>query len=477
MVLTCDYGMKLLADRYREKQRDWFAQRGTNVHIGVGNTKEDDQKKTLTVSHFLDGCVQDSPTTAAILVSILKTVKERKPFITKVKLRADNAGCYHSNYMMLAVKEINRMKLGITIERFDFSEPQAGKSIADRRAAHLKGHFRRECNSGIDLITAKDRVLCLKKMNIPDLVAIEAVPPIVIDKVKNAVTIPNISNLNNFLFTKQGVRVWRQYNIGKGKLIHLKVSDYKGILPILSERERSDTNVASTNSTVPAARPPVIQSTAHDLPSQQRLEQPSSSSNNDNSNSDDDGGLFPCTEDGCVQVFARFGNLTRHLDSGTHKYAKEATLSLSDRSKILYSEKIAQQAPAIPKIDAFRKPVDDNGDVQEIFNKGFALKGKRSAPRFNEKQKKYMEYRFNEGNRTGVKAQADEIASDMQSVRDEDGKRLFSRKEFLKEAQVAAYISRLVVQRKKKMEPSDEDIALETSERKKKQIKMSLKFE
>jgi len=47
-------------------------------------------------------------------------------------------------------------RTGVKIPRYDFSEPQEGKDICDRRIAALKSHMRRFINEGNDVKTAID---------------------------------------------------------------------------------------------------------------------------------------------------------------------------------------------------------------------------------------------------------------------------------------------------------------------------------
>ena len=51
-----------------------------------------------------------------------------------------NAGCYHNinGPLLLSRKEVGE-RTGIKPVRYDFSEPQAGKDICDRKAASMKG--------------------------------------------------------------------------------------------------------------------------------------------------------------------------------------------------------------------------------------------------------------------------------------------------------------------------------------------------
>ncbi|KAK3753691.1 hypothetical protein QZH41_013139, partial [Actinostola sp. cb2023] len=47
-------------------------------------------------------------------------------------------------------------RTGVTMRRYDFSDPQAGKDVCDRRIAVLKSHIRRYVNEGYNVHTAAD---------------------------------------------------------------------------------------------------------------------------------------------------------------------------------------------------------------------------------------------------------------------------------------------------------------------------------
>lgn len=56
---------------------------------------------------------------------------------------------------MLAIPGISR-RVGVTIMRYDISDPQSGKDICDRRIATMKSHMRRYLNEGNDINSASD---------------------------------------------------------------------------------------------------------------------------------------------------------------------------------------------------------------------------------------------------------------------------------------------------------------------------------
>ena len=70
-------------------------------------------------------------------------------------LRSDNGACYHNAPLLLALPAIGA-RTGIRIRRYDFSEPQAGKDICDRKIAPMKAHIRRYVNEKHDVTTAVD---------------------------------------------------------------------------------------------------------------------------------------------------------------------------------------------------------------------------------------------------------------------------------------------------------------------------------
>ena len=99
--------------------------------------------------------------------------------------------------------------------------------MCDRQAATIKGNVERYINEGHDVITAIE----LK-------IAIESGPgscPKASYVALNPSTTPNvkwdgISLLNNFNYKESGIRAWRAFNVGPGKLIPW--SQFEGALQI-----------------------------------------------------------------------------------------------------------------------------------------------------------------------------------------------------------------------------------------------------
>ena len=90
--------MKLLPMWYREPMSKFFAAKGICWHVSVLTSRDDDgELKTLTLVHAFNSVIQDSEAAVAILDHAVSSIKTMYPHITKVHVKADNAGCYHSN--------------------------------------------------------------------------------------------------------------------------------------------------------------------------------------------------------------------------------------------------------------------------------------------------------------------------------------------------------------------------------------------
>lgn len=70
-------------------------------------------------------------------------------------LKPDNAGCYHNASRILSLKSIGERAV-ITVQRYDFSDPQSGKDVCDRKIAPMKGHIQRWVNEKHDVVIAVD---------------------------------------------------------------------------------------------------------------------------------------------------------------------------------------------------------------------------------------------------------------------------------------------------------------------------------
>lgn len=255
---------------------------------------------------------------------VLTQLKESHPRIKEAFLRSDNAGCYHCGPLMLAIPGISR-RVGVTIRRYDFSDPQSGKDICDRRIATMKSHMRRYLNEGNNINSASDMKRALDSYGGVKgcRVAVVSVDASRQDITQHKWT--GIQSFNNFEFQQLGVRVWRAFNIGKGKLIRTqelkKMANPQGKTGLVVHEDFSNP-----------------QADKGDL--KKAKAEPSTAGNEDkNENIADVDSLhpqrgFPCPEVGCVKVFVSSTMLEKHLDAGKHFYRihKESTFDVIKRN-------------------------------------------------------------------------------------------------------------------------------------------------
>ncbi|CAF0953775.1 unnamed protein product [Adineta steineri] len=133
-------------------------------------------------------------------------------------LRSDNAGCYHSAETILSLRQLSK-DTGITIRRFDFSDPQGGKGPSDRYAAVIKSHIRRYLNEGHDVLTAAQFITaCNSYGGVKNVHAFECQ---LTSRSKNKLKINDIIKLHNFIYETIAIRSNRAWNVGTGKMIIL----------------------------------------------------------------------------------------------------------------------------------------------------------------------------------------------------------------------------------------------------------------
>lgn len=155
VMITQDWAMKFLPQKYRKSQADWFAKRSISWHISVVARRLNGKLQNQSFVHIVKNCNQDSSVVIRIMEHILRTLKTENPEISTAFFRQDNAGCYHNATMLAACRSMGDVT-GIAVSRVDFSDPQGGKGPCDRKAATIKAHVCRFVNEGHDVQTPKD---------------------------------------------------------------------------------------------------------------------------------------------------------------------------------------------------------------------------------------------------------------------------------------------------------------------------------
>ena len=141
-LIVMDWAMKFLPVQYREQMSDFFGKRGRSWHISAVITRATVESKYEVdcFVHIFNSCTQNSFAVLSDIEDLLHNVKQEYMAVAKAYFRSDNAECYHNGPLLLSLREVGE-RTGVRPLQYDFSEPQAGKDICDRKAAPMKGHI------------------------------------------------------------------------------------------------------------------------------------------------------------------------------------------------------------------------------------------------------------------------------------------------------------------------------------------------
>ncbi|CAC5418300.1 unnamed protein product [Mytilus coruscus] len=233
-------------------------------------------------------------------------------------------------------------------------------------------------------------------------------------------SIPLISMLHNFKFTDNGLQVWRAYDIGQDDGGDDDEEDDNDDNDNDDEDTQNDNYDKDTTLTEP-------------VPKKRRTIAK----------------IFTCPEEGCTCSFKHSSSLDKHILLGNCNM-KEEKLSLADRTKVLYAQKLENGNLGV---SFTKQPANNNNTATDKLNKGWALKVNKPKTIFTQDQKAYLHEKFMIGKTTGRKEDPSKVAEEMRYAL-KNGENRFSRSQYLTSQQVASYFSRLV-QKEKKIDETD----------------------
>ena len=435
VLLVQDWAMKYMPRKYREAQSDWFAKRGLPWHITVAIRRSEDTRhfESQTLVHVFQSCAQDSTTVASIMIDCLVSLKKDIPELEMVYYKQDNAGCYHSGNSIISAKMAGDVA-GVAVVRNDFSDPQGGKGVCDRKAATIKGDVGRYVNEGNDVINALQFKTAIESGQ--GTTGLKASYVASKPSSTSYVKWDGISLLNNFEYEETGVRVWRAFNVGLGRVIPW--SNFERAVKQPEELEILDppSQHASEAATFRIVRHRHIKKSSVEADPSTELENQDGGTVGEE---EPDDMLFPCPEEGCVKSYSRFANLQTHLDSGKHKMMLEQE-TLYDRAKKEYASKLTEGCSRIPSVQVTEQRKNDGLPPLPM---GWALKTIKKKARFTEKQTEFLTDQFQKGEQSGQKSDPHEVSKAMSLARDQTGARRFHPDEVLTSQQISGFFSRL----------------------------------
>ena len=143
-LIVIDWAIKFLPIKYRESMSEFFGKRGLSWHISAVVTRNNDRYDVECFVHIFNSCTQNKYPVASVLDHLFQTIKVEYPPIHKAHLRSDNAGCYHNTPLILYLAGIGT-RTGVSLLRYNFSDPQAGKDICDQKNSPNESPYQTLC--------------------------------------------------------------------------------------------------------------------------------------------------------------------------------------------------------------------------------------------------------------------------------------------------------------------------------------------
>ena len=348
---------------------------------------------------------------ASILESTLVAFKTSYSNLNEAFLRSDNAGCYHNAYLILSLPSLGE-RVGIRIFRYDFSNPQTGGDVCDRRKATLKSHMRRFINEGNDINTANDMKVAIESYGgVKGCYATVAeIQDSFQSMTKHSMT--GIQALNNFLFESAGLRAWKACNVGTSRSFSLAQLQKYGT-------PQGPTGIKELQ---PFSQPLQDVGTFRAGATQAQVVRPSAPTEVQIIQSDEAESAtrwvasYSCPEQGFVKVYEKFKGLEKHLDVGHQliKLERESDYDSiitkwAETCKTVTGDYVQGGVGGAPSVTESPSVSADNPSLEE----GWAMKKSKKSIRFSERVRSYLQETYFQGEETGVKANPADIACKM----------------------------------------------------------------
>uniref|UniRef100_A0A7E4V3E4 C2H2-type domain-containing protein n=1 Tax=Panagrellus redivivus TaxID=6233 RepID=A0A7E4V3E4_PANRE len=432
-LITLDFAQKLLPSKFYEKQSDYFGKKGMSYHITNVLTKKSGAFVTHDFVHILDETLQDSDAVIAIITDVLTNISICG--INKVILRSDNAGCYHSRSLLLSLAKISEAT-GVRIVRYAFSEPQAGKSSCDRKAAVVKNRVRDYINTNhIVRSTTQffDSLLDPRPLTFTtvSLSRVKTEFPSASDKK----TIPGISSFFDFVPEDGGIRAFKFYGIGNGKLFKYDVYHPPAHLAFLEHLQTNNSlhlNDECSHKYWRSSKTTLQQSS------------PLIGGQKD---------VFYCPVETCDATFDTNGELEAHMLADVHNDRPPEQQTQMDYVLVRFVKSIEGL------VDSLNDPIEaelhqsaiENSHLTNLggLKEGWAHRSTRPNPKFTEESRKFLIKIFDDGAARKLKLTGEQALNAMRAAKTTSGERQFRAGELLRAEQITSFFSRINAERKK----------------------------
>ena len=172
---------------------------------------------------------------------VIKAFKSDHPDVIEVYSKCDNASSYHGNFYPESLHHICKQN-GITLWQLDYNELQKGEDQCNREPAVTGNMIRCFADEGNDTLTAKDIYKALVNSKMKNTkVSVASFQKNECDK------IVNISNYHSTEFTREGMKLWRHYEIGSGNFqLFSKNKSFQSGLKVVTHFTKCADNIEPT---------------------------------------------------------------------------------------------------------------------------------------------------------------------------------------------------------------------------------------
>ena len=167
-IVVLDYKMKFEAMYFREKTIEHYGKRGISWHGAMLKyfAFDKDANGPVQQIHYFDSIsfgdnLQDSSAVISILECLLMRIRRILPSMKRITLQSDNASCYMSQYVLMAVPILSLFH-DIRVVRFLHTGTQDGKSSLDGHFATSTRWIREYLKEGNNALTASQLVEAMR---------------------------------------------------------------------------------------------------------------------------------------------------------------------------------------------------------------------------------------------------------------------------------------------------------------------------
>ena len=453
VMATADFAMKWEAMWHKTTTTQHYGKRGSTYHgvayeriVDTGKWpahKGENSGPLITndchIQVVNNTTLQDSDTALALIIASLEDFKEQNPDVTEVVFKCDNAGCYHCWATIVRLWALRDAVKGIKIVALHFGQAGKGKDKCDKYFSFVRAHQRKCVMDKYDASTPKEFAdnLCRYGGIANTTIQFGDVDAIKSDKKSLKAgdsEIPNISNLYEFTFESEGIRVRTLPGYGEGKLY---IVDPESIqmqnIPKFHSRivngDNLDENLLNKRKTTYHHQEDSIAKT--DVYGETSKETKSDPKDIEQTTKDDDK-IFFCSNVVCGKAFLRPSALLNHesdekncvvrdqTKQSSKNYAREYYISKNGISKEYRGKSYKDtrnmifHKGALPAIDKlFLKLREDDPEKYggEDIKPGHALQGKKVVKQKSQHLRDYLDKIFKEGNEEpGKRKQAADVA-------------------------------------------------------------------